>query len=58
MRQDGWSDERLAEIDVRVARDLDEATRFARASAWPDPSTALDHMYAVEYPGLPATGVQ
>jgi acetoin:2,6-dichlorophenolindophenol oxidoreductase subunit alpha len=58
MRQNGWSDERLAEIDVRVARDLDEATRFARASAWPDPSTALDHMYAVEYPGLPATGVQ
>jgi pyruvate dehydrogenase E1 component alpha subunit len=58
MRQDGWSDERLAEVDVRVARDLDEATRFARASAWPDPSTALDHMYAVEYPGLPATGVQ
>jgi TPP-dependent pyruvate/acetoin dehydrogenase alpha subunit len=58
MRHDGWSDERLAEIDARVAAALDEATRFARASPWPDPSTALDHMYAVEYPGLPASGVE
>lgn len=58
MREDGWSEEGLAEIDARVVRGLDEATGFARASAWPDPSTALDHMYAVEYPGLPARGVQ
>jgi TPP-dependent pyruvate/acetoin dehydrogenase alpha subunit len=45
-------------IEARVVAQLDAATEFARTSAWPDPATALDHMYTTTYPGLPARGVE
>lgn len=43
---------------ARIEAELDAAVAFARQSPWPDPATALDHMYARPYPGLPARGWQ
>ncbi|MBI1736984.1 MAG: thiamine pyrophosphate-dependent dehydrogenase E1 component subunit alpha, partial [Candidatus Rokubacteria bacterium] len=54
MRRDGVGDP--AVVDAEVERLLDEAIAFARASAPPAPGEALDGMYAVSYPGLPARG--
>ena len=43
-------------VDAEVEATLDEAVTFGRASKFPDASEALDGMYAVNYPGLPARG--
>jgi len=43
-------------VDAEVEAVLDDAVAFARASALPKPEEALDGMYAVTYPGLPARG--
>ncbi|MGI8989853.1 MAG: thiamine pyrophosphate-dependent dehydrogenase E1 component subunit alpha [Bryobacteraceae bacterium] len=45
-----------SELDRGVDALLEEAVQFARSSSWPDAAEALDHMYAVDYPGLPARG--
>ncbi len=45
--------ERLDRVDAEVESSLDEAVSFARASALPAPDQALEHMYAVPYPGIP-----
>jgi pyruvate dehydrogenase E1 component alpha subunit len=45
-----------ASVDAEVEALLDEAVAFARESALPAPEEALDGMYAVTYPGLPARG--
>ncbi len=44
--------------NLAVEQEIDEGVEFARASPWPDPSTALDYMYSKTYPGLPARGVE
>jgi pyruvate dehydrogenase E1 component alpha subunit len=46
-----------AAIDKEVEDLLEEAIAFARESPWPEPVEALEDMYAVGYPGLPAKGV-
>jgi pyruvate dehydrogenase E1 component alpha subunit len=43
-------------VEAEVETMLDEAVTFGRASKFPDASEALDGMYAVNYPGLPAKG--
>jgi pyruvate dehydrogenase E1 component alpha subunit len=50
------SREERAKVEAEVEATLDEAVAFARASKFPDPSKALDGMYAVPYPGLPSRG--
>lgn len=45
-----------ADIDAEVEATLEKAVEFARASAEPAPESALEGMYAVTYPGLPARG--
>ena len=45
-----------AMVDAEVEALLDEAVAFARQSAFPEAEEALDGMYAVTYPGLPARG--
>ena len=45
-----------AQVEAEVEAALDEAVAFARQSRFPDASEALDGMYAVTYPGLPAKG--
>lgn len=45
-----------SEIDADVEAQMVEAIAFARRSALPNPEDALDGMYAVRYPGLPARG--
>ena len=45
-----------AMVDAEVEVLLDEAVAFARQSAFPEAEEALDGMYAVPYPGLPARG--
>ncbi len=45
-----------ARVDEEVEALLDEAVAFARQSPLPAPEEALDGMYAVPYPGLPARG--
>ena len=57
LRVAGVAGTELEAVDARVRERLDEATAYARASAWPDPATALDHVYATVYPGMPARGV-
>jgi pyruvate dehydrogenase E1 component alpha subunit len=54
LERDGIADPR--QIDEDVETQLDEAVAFARESALPSPADALDGMYAVTYPGLPARG--
>jgi acetoin:2,6-dichlorophenolindophenol oxidoreductase subunit alpha len=44
------------EMDQSVEALLEEAVAFARSSPWPAAVEALEHMYAVEYPGLPSGG--
>ncbi|MCX6620375.1 MAG: thiamine pyrophosphate-dependent dehydrogenase E1 component subunit alpha [Acidobacteria bacterium] len=44
------------QMDEAVEALLDEAVEFARSSPWPGPEEALEHMYAVRYPGLPSGG--
>src|SRR5262249_35000556 len=41
-------------IDAEAARVIAEAAQFAAESPWPDPATALTHVYAESRP--PATG--
>jgi hypothetical protein len=43
-------------VEAEVEVLLDEAVAFARQSAFPEAEEALDGMYAVTYPGLPARG--
>ena len=45
-----------ASVDADVEAILDDAVAFARESTLPAPEEALDGMYAVTYPGLPARG--
>ena len=45
-----------ARVEVEVEALLDEAVAFARQSPFPEAEEALDGMYAVTYPGLPARG--
>ena len=45
-----------ASVDADVEAILDDAVAFARKSALPAPEEALEGMYAVTYPGLPARG--
>jgi len=54
LRQQGIGDPAAVEAEVEVL--LDEAVAFARQSAFPEAEEALDGMYAVTYPGLPARG--
>ena len=54
LSQEGICD--TAGVDAEVEAVLDEAVAFARASPFPAPEEALDGMYAVPYPGLPARG--
>jgi pyruvate dehydrogenase E1 component alpha subunit len=44
------------QVDQSVEALIEEAVAFARSSPWPDAGEALDHMYAVDYPGLPSGG--
>jgi pyruvate dehydrogenase E1 component alpha subunit len=44
------------EVDQSVEALLEEAVTFARSSPWPAIEEALEHMYAVRYPGLPSGG--
>lgn len=43
-------------VEAEVEGQLEDAIAFARASPWPESSEALEGMYAVPYPGLPARG--
>ncbi len=45
-----------ARVEAEVEALLDEAVAFARQSPFPEAEEALDGMYAVTYPGLPARG--
>lgn len=45
-----------ARVDAEVEAQLEEAIAFARQSPFPAPEEALDGMYAVSYPELPARG--
>jgi len=54
LKQEGICDP--AQVDAEVEARLEEAIAFARQSAFPAPEEALDGMYAVPYPGLPARG--
>jgi acetoin:2,6-dichlorophenolindophenol oxidoreductase subunit alpha len=54
LREEGVCDP--ARVDEEVEAVLDDAVEFARQSPWPLPEDALDGMYAVPYPGLPARG--
>jgi acetoin:2,6-dichlorophenolindophenol oxidoreductase subunit alpha len=54
LREQGICDP--ARVDDEIEALLDEAVAFARASSLPAPEEALDGMYAVTYPGLPARG--
>jgi 2-oxoisovalerate dehydrogenase E1 component len=36
----------LAEVDREVAAGIEQAVEFATLSAWPDPATAADHVFA------------
>jgi TPP-dependent pyruvate/acetoin dehydrogenase alpha subunit len=47
-----------SELDEAVEAILNEAVEYARSSAFPLPEEALDHMYAVKHPGLPARGFE
>ncbi|MBI4240164.1 MAG: thiamine pyrophosphate-dependent dehydrogenase E1 component subunit alpha [Candidatus Rokubacteria bacterium] len=54
LKQEGICDP--AQVDAEVEARLEEAVAFARQSPFPAPEEALDGMYAVPYPGLPARG--
>lgn len=54
LRDEGICDP--AQVDAEVETLLDEAVLFARQSPFPPAEDALDGMYAVPYPGLPARG--
>jgi len=54
LRQEGICDP--ARVDAEVDAVLEEAIAFARQSPFPVPEEALEGMYAVPYPGLPARG--
>jgi pyruvate dehydrogenase E1 component alpha subunit len=44
--QAGWTDDEAAALSAGVQADVDEATRRADASPWPDPATVTDGVYA------------
>ncbi|HTT68840.1 MAG TPA: thiamine pyrophosphate-dependent dehydrogenase E1 component subunit alpha [Gemmatimonadales bacterium] len=47
LAENGWADAgALAEVDARVAAELDEAVRVAEQEPLPDPATALTGVYA------------
>lgn len=54
LRQQGIGDPARVEAEVEAL--LDEAVAFARQSPFPEAEEALEGMYAVTYPGLPARG--
>ena len=54
LRKQGIGDPAAVEAEVEAL--LDEAVAFARQSGFPEAEEALDGMYAVTYPGLPARG--
>jgi 2-oxoisovalerate dehydrogenase E1 component len=39
-------EDELAQIDAAVEAEVDEARQFAASSPWPEPDTALDHVYS------------
>lgn len=47
-----------SELDAAVEAALAEAVEYARSSPLPSPNEALDHMYAIAYPSLPARGFE
>ena len=55
-REARWTGADRARIDEAVEQILVAAIEFARGSGRPDPSTALDFMYATTYPDFPARG--
>jgi pyruvate dehydrogenase E1 component alpha subunit len=42
----GWTDDEAAALTAAVQADVDEATRLADASPWPDPATVTDGVFA------------
>jgi len=46
----------LDDIDNSIINQIDEAVDFARKCKLPEPSDALNDMYAVEYKGIPQKG--
>jgi 2-oxoisovalerate dehydrogenase E1 component len=56
---DGVREAELSAIDEQVEAEVAEALAFAEASAWPEPATATDHVYAeprAEPPAPPSPG--
>ncbi|MBM3516682.1 MAG: thiamine pyrophosphate-dependent dehydrogenase E1 component subunit alpha [Alphaproteobacteria bacterium] len=53
-----WRADDQRRCDAAVERELDQAVAIARQSPWPSADTALDHVYARTYPGLPAQGFE
>lgn len=51
-----WTEGDRATADAQIEAELEDAVAFARQSPWPDPATALHHMYARPYDGTPARG--
>ncbi|HEY3341923.1 MAG TPA: thiamine pyrophosphate-dependent dehydrogenase E1 component subunit alpha, partial [Anaerolineae bacterium] len=47
-KDDGASDGELAAIDAEIKSIIDEAYDFARNSPYPDPATALQHVFSAE----------
>ena len=43
----GLADTALAEVEVQVERDMDEAIAFAEGSAYPDATTVMEGVYAI-----------
>ncbi|MFQ5898068.1 MAG: thiamine pyrophosphate-dependent dehydrogenase E1 component subunit alpha [Candidatus Methylomirabilia bacterium] len=54
LRKEGIGDP--AQVDAEVEARLEDAVTFARQSPFPAPEEALEGMYAVPHPGLPARG--
>jgi pyruvate dehydrogenase E1 component alpha subunit len=52
-----WTAVDRAQVDAEVESELEGGLGFARNSRRPDPSAAYDFMYARDYAGLPARGV-
>lgn len=51
-----WDTAGREAADAAIETELEGAIGFARNSRRPDPSGAMDFMYATTYPGLPAAG--
>jgi len=57
LTRDGlWADSDREQIDAAIDREVEGSIAFARNSRRPEPSSALDFMYAATYPDFPARG--